>query len=288
MKCKEMNTTSKWSNRRARRKQHAVASLLQPKVQEGVQQRVQKYLHKIVEAADKATSLAHSKVFWKKVHSYALKILEATRAPVCNSLLGVPITLVDAVREMVRLLCQQITACSRSSQTEYLGGDSCAVAVFSVKPALDAMASSLAETLSWLTHKDFRRDLREVMESGELPAESCKPLARMTYRERVENVAKTVMALPKKERQTYLGGLKGLGEGLLNYARGKTHETDVFEEICLKSTLDAIKVLTEISPNSWLSKDLIYVLTKTLSSLWERPIRFSVPRSGSGLQSSGT
>jgi hypothetical protein len=51
--------------------------------------------------------------------------------------------------------------------------------------------------------------------------------------------------------------------------------SNVVEEVCLKNTLDAVKKLTEVSPNSWLSKDLIFLLSKTLSVLWERPSLFS-------------
>ena len=260
--------------RRARRR-HAVASLLLPDTGEAAsQQRMKRILQKLFEATSEATALLPSEDFWEKVRRHTSKILESARAPVCN-MMQVPITFVDAAREIVRFLCQQITACARRSQT-HLGGAACGEAAFFVKEALDDMAQGLAATLSWLTSERFWRELRAFLKEGEaVPVEVCQPLARMTYRQRAADVAKTVLALPPPKRQAYLGGLKALGEALLNFARGRTHPSDVFEEVCLKNTMDAIKLLTEVSPNSWLSKDLIFVLSKTLSTLWKHPSLFS-------------
>jgi hypothetical protein len=257
------------ARRRASRK-HAVASLLLPE-ERGAEasQSMRKHLRKLFEAAG-----AHSEDFWEKLRRYTTKILEAARAPVCN-MMQVPITFVDAAREIVRFLCQQISACARRSQT-HLGGAACGEAAFFVQEALDDMAKTLAATLAWLTSERFWRELRAFLKQGaSLPAEACEPLARMTYRQRAVDVAKTVLELPQAQRQAYLGGLKALGEAVLNFGRGRTHMSNVVEEVCLKNTLDAVKKLTEVSPNSWLSKDLIFVLSKTLSVLWERPSLFS-------------
>ena len=259
------------SLRRKRRKTRAVASLL-PAGETDALQRVKRHLQQIFAAAGQATALVHSDDFWEKVRKYTSKILESMRAPVCN-LLKVPITFVDAAREIVRFMCQQIAACARPSQTHLVG--TCGEASSYIKEVLDDAAATLAETLSWLTSKKFWSAFREFTDAtGKLP-ENCAPLARTTVRQRAADAAKTFLALPNEKRQAYLGGLKVLGQGLLNYARGKTHTTELFEEVCLKSTLDAIKTLTELSPNSWLSKDLIYVLSKTLSKLWKHPMLFS-------------
>jgi hypothetical protein len=251
---------------RASRK-HAVASLLLPE-ERGAEasQSMRKHLRKLFEAAG-----AHSEDFWEKLRRYTTKILEAARAPVCN-MVGVPISFVDAAREIVRFMCQQITACTRHAQT-LLGGAACGEAVFFVREALDDMGQTLAETLAWLTSESFWRELRAFLKEGAaLPA--CDPLAR-TYRQRAADVAKAVLELPKDKRKAYLGGLKALGEALFNFARGRTRQTNIFEEVCLKTLLDSIQRVTELSPNSWLSKDLVFVLSKTLSVLWKHPELFS-------------
>ena len=197
--------------RRARRK-HAVASLLLPEDmgEAASQQRLKRILRKLFEATSEASALVHAEDFWEKVRRYTSKILEATRAPVCN-MMQVPITFVDAAREIVRFLCQQITACARRSQT-HLGGAACGEAAFFVKEALEDMEKSLAATLAWLTSERFWRELRAFLKEGEaVPVEVCQPLARTTFRQRAANVAKTVLALPPPKRQAYLGGLKALG-----------------------------------------------------------------------------
>jgi len=255
-----------------------VASLLLPEDtgEAASQKRMKRNLRKLFEAASEASALVHSEDFWEKVRRYTSKILEAARAPVCN-MMQVPITFVDAAREIVRFLCQQISACARRSQTP-LGGAACGEAAFFVQEALDDMAKTLAATLAWLTSERFWGELRAFLKEGEaaaLPAEVCEPLARMTYRQRAADVAKTVLALPQAKWQAYLGGLEALEEAVLNFGRGRTHMSSVVEEVCLKNTLDAIKLLTEVSPNSWLSKDLIFVFSKTLSVLWKHPSLFS-------------
>jgi len=280
-----MTADSKWSNRRARRKAqraHAVASLLQPddvgRETENLQARMRKYLHMLAEAAGAVSSRVSSKDFWEKVRKYTSKIMDLTRAPVCNSMLDMPITFVDAAREIVRFMCQQITACARHSQA-HLGGAACGEASSFAKGALDDLAKGLAETLSWLTQEDFHKDLRKSMadvRSGKILAVACESLAQMKPRQRVEEVAKTVMKLPPQKRQAYMNGLKALGDGILNFTLGKTHKNNIFEHVCLESTLNAIKLLTQLSPNSWLSKDLIFVLSKTLSMLWQHPVLFSL------------
>ena len=186
-----------------------MASLL-PAGETDALQRVKRHLQQIFAAAGQATALVHSDDFWEKVRKYTSKILESTRAPVCN-LLKVPITFVDAAREIVRFMCQQIAACAggRPSQTHLVG--TCGEASSYIKEVLDDAAATLAETLSWLTSKKFWSAFREFTDAtGKLP-ENCAPLARTTVRQRAADAAKTFLALPNEKRQAYLGGAQGAG-----------------------------------------------------------------------------
>ena len=258
----------KWSERRAARKRHAVAAILSPadtwRDDDNIQTRVSRNLNRIAEAT-------HSFVNQK---GYAKKILKMTRAPVCN-FLKVPITFVDAVREIVRFLCPHLYACSSHTQT-HLAGGTCAEGSDFVRTVLEDMTMNLAGALMWLTNKNFSKDLAILLaglKSGtaELKPEECKPLEKLSYKQRMQEIAKTIMTIPEDKRQSYIVGLKMLGEGVINYAFDKKHTTNAFEEVCLKNTLDYIKMLTRLAPDSWLSKDLIHVLSKTLLTLLKRP-----------------
>lgn len=148
-----------------------------------------------------------------------------------------------------------------------------------MKTVLKDMTIGLADACMWLTHDNFFKELKTLLAglrsgTAELKPYECKPLEKMSYKQRVQDVANTIMTIPEDKRQSYISGLKMLAEGVYNYALDKKHTTNAFEEVCLKTTLDSIRVLTRLAPDSWLSRDLIHVLSETLSTLWKHPYIF--------------
>jgi hypothetical protein len=263
--------------KRERRKKHAIIELVAPQpIKEKVHEKALSYMDTIAEAPT-----------WKKLEDSAKKLLKLLSAPLSMGLApvckfyGFPITIVDATQELVRLMCRQIGS-FQAPQEGIMpsGGGHLDPFLSFVRGLLKEMTESLADSLVWLTHKDFWKDFKTATRKAQhddLEVQECLNLKKVTYRQWIQETSKTFMSLPKDKRDTFVAGLTLIASVIKNIydqsiGRKSDYNVNMIEEICTKKLLDAIRTIVSlVPPTSLISQTFVRTLAKTVSVLWKNP-----------------